>query len=87
MVSKTRSILATDSLSFASPEEVLQVTNCKVGGVPPFGNLFNIPVYLDKGMLENVIMDFNAGLQTVSMEMKVEDYLQAVHPIVVEFSL
>ncbi|MDO8556758.1 MAG: YbaK/EbsC family protein [Nanoarchaeota archaeon] len=84
---KLRGIIATDSLSFASPDEVLLVTGCKVGGVPPFGNLFNIPVYLDKGMLENAVMDFNAGLQTVSMEMQVQDFVVAVQPIVVDFAV
>ena len=55
---KLRGVVAADSLSFASPDEVLQATHCKVGGVPPFGNLFGLTVYLDKGMLENEVMDF-----------------------------
>ena len=56
------------------------------GRVFPTRNLFGIPVYLDRGMLAEEIMDFNAGQQTVSMEMKVADYLRVVHPHVTDLS-
>ena len=80
---KLKGVVLSKSVSFASADEVFKVTGCIPGGVPPFGNLFNIPVYVDKGLIENVVMDFNAGLQTVSMEMKVADWVKAVNPLIV----
>ena len=78
--SKMKNILSTKSVSFATHEEVQQVTGCLPGGVPPFGNLFNIPVYADKGITEINTINFNAGLQTVSIQMNVKDWLKAVQP-------
>ena len=83
---KVRKLLKTKSVSFANSEEVLKVTNCEVGGVPPFGNLFKIPVYIDKNLLENKKIDFNAGKQTVSIEMNLNDYIKIVKPEVEDFT-
>ncbi|MDO8628655.1 MAG: YbaK/EbsC family protein, partial [Nanoarchaeota archaeon] len=84
---KLKGVVLSKSVSFASADEVVKVTGCVPGGVPPFGNLFAIPVYVDKGLLDNTIMDFNAGLQTCSMEMQVVDWLRVVQPKVVDFAL
>lgn len=85
-MNKAKKVLGTQSLSFANPEEVQKATDCVPGSVPPFGNLFNIPVYVDKSFLENEDIDFNAGEQTVSIFMKRDDWIKAVKPIVAEFS-
>ena len=84
--SKMKNILNTRSVSFATHEEVEQVTGCIPGGVPPFGNLFSIPVYADKDLAEIENMDFNAGLQTASIEMKVKDWINEVNPVVVDLA-
>ena len=60
-LAKMRAVIGEKSLSMATPDEVLKATGCVVGGVPPFGNLFSIPVYLDKSMLKNDEIAFNAG--------------------------
>jgi len=72
---------------FASPEEVLEVTGCVVNSVPPFGNLFNLKVYVDKSLLEKDYITFNAGELTVSIDMKTKDWQKAVQPEVREFSM
>ena len=82
---KVRTILESKSVSFASSEEVKEITNCVPGGVPPFGNLFNVIVYVDKNLLKNERIDFIAGKQTVSMEMSSKDYLKVVKPKVEDF--
>ena len=83
---KIKRILNSTSASFAMPEEVENVTGCVIGSVPPFGNLFNIPVYVDKSLLRNEVIDFNAGLRTHSLQMKLEDYLKAVNGVVEDFA-
>lgn len=81
-----KNILGASSVNFATADEVKKVTNCIPGGVPPFGNLFNIPVYCDKRLLENETINFNAGTQTQSISMKAEDWQKAVNPIVEDFA-
>ncbi len=81
-----RKVLATDRLAFATPEEVKQVTDCVVGSVPPFGNLFNLPVYADTAIERNTLVNFNAGLHTKSIKMSLADWLTAVKPTMAAFS-
>lgn len=71
---------------FASPEEVLKITDCVINSVPPFGNLFNLKVYVDKSLLEKDYITFNAGELTVSIDMKTKDWLKAVEPEISRFA-
>ena len=82
---KLRLILNQKSLSLASREEVKEVSNCVPGEVPPFGNIFNIKTYVDKSLLKNEEIAFNAGMVTRSIVMKTEDYLKIVNPVIEEF--
>jgi Ala-tRNA(Pro) deacylase len=85
--SKAKDILKTKKFSFATEEEVLQVTSgVQPGGVPPFGNLFNIPLYVDPTLFENEEIIFNAGDKSFSLSMKAEDYKKAVSSEVVSFT-
>ena len=83
---KMKVILNTNSVSFATADEVKNVAHCIPGAVPPFGNIFNMPVYCDKKLFNNEIINFNAGLQTASIQMKVEDWKSIVNPIVEDFT-
>ncbi len=83
---KVKIILNTKSVSFATPEEVKKVTNCEVGSVPPFGNLYNLKTYCDPSLLENESIDFNAGLHEVSIKMKCKDWVTLVQPEIITFT-
>lgn len=83
-----KDILGVKNISLASPEEVLAATTCTIGSVPPFGNLFDIPVYFDKHLAdtqEEIV--FSAGTHNDSIRMKTKDYLSVVKPIVREYSV
>jgi len=71
---------------FATPEEVLKITDCVVNSVPPFGNLFGLRVYVDKDLLKKEYITFNAGELTVSIDMQTKDWQKAVNPIVESFT-
>ncbi|PIN74511.1 hypothetical protein COV18_06435 [Candidatus Woesearchaeota archaeon CG10_big_fil_rev_8_21_14_0_10_37_12] len=79
---KVKLLLQKKSLSFATGDEVVQVTDCLPGSVPPFGNLWNIPVFADSGLNEE--LDFNAGLREKSITMKRVDWEKIVQPRIVE---
>jgi Ala-tRNA(Pro) deacylase len=70
----------TKSLSLATPEEALQITHCKIGSIPPFGNLFKIPVYVDKSLWRNETIYFNAGRHDTSIGMSIDDWDRVVQP-------
>lgn len=81
---KVKAVIKSRKLSLATPEEALQVTHCAIGSIPPFGNLFTIPVYVDKSLLDSPIINFNAGRHDTSIAMSIEDYQKAVQPVVVD---
>jgi len=83
---KLAKIVGTRKLQLASPEDVLKKTGCKVGSVHPFGNLHGLPTYLDSSVLENDMVNFNAGLHTVSITMKARDLIRTIKPVVKGFS-
>ena len=78
-----RAILGTRTLRFATPEELLALTGCTPGAVPPFGNLFGLTVLVDKELAQREEIAFNAGSHTVSIVMRCADFLRlsgaAVH--------
>ena len=80
-VKKAKEILDTKDIRFASEEEVEKITEgIKPGGVPPFGNLFNLPVYADKCVFNREKIIFIAGDKSISIGMYSEDYKNLVKP-------
>ncbi len=79
-------IVGVKKLKLASPNEVLEKTGCEVGSVHPFGNLYGLQTYLDRSVLENKWVNFNAGLHTVSIHMRSEDMLRLIKPKLGDFS-
>lgn len=73
-------------LSFAKPEQVLELTNLEIGAIPPLGNIMNLPTYVDKSLLNEEEIAFNAGAHTKSIKMKTEDFLKLCQPEINSFS-
>lgn len=85
---KVKSLLGSKELSFATEEEVRSVTGgVQVGGVPPFGNLFNLPVFVDEALFANETIIFNAGDRSFSVAMKSADYGKFASPRISQFTL
>lgn len=81
---KARDVLSVQDIRFAQEEEVEQITGgVEPGGIPPFGNIFNIPVFADTSVFDNERIIFNAGDRRVSIGMKAKDYMDVVKPHVV----
>jgi len=83
---RIKAALGEKRVQMASADRVLEATGAEPGGVPPFGNLFNLRVILDPALLEHEWIDFNAGERTRSIEMRAEDYLRLSGAEVIEFS-
>lgn len=78
---KIKLLFGAKDVRFATEEEVLKLTNgIQPGGVPPFGNLFNLEVIADLSLLQNEKIVFNAGDRSFSIGMKTNDYAMIVSP-------
>lgn len=78
--------LGSRDLALISPQDVLKLTGIEVGGVPPFGNLLGLDVYVDEGLFDNEKIAFNAGLRTITVIMKSEDFEKLVKPTIGKFA-
>jgi Ala-tRNA(Pro) deacylase len=54
--------------------------DCDVGAMPPFGNLYGIPVYVDAELTEDESIVFNAGTHEDTIHMKYADFDRLVEP-------
>jgi len=58
-----------------------------VGAMPPFGNLFGIPVYVDRSLERDGDIVFNAGTHTLTARMAFGDYVRLVNPPMADFAM
>jgi Ala-tRNA(Pro) deacylase len=60
--------------------------DCETGAMPPFGNLYGIPVYVDESLTEDDEIAFNAGSHHELIRMTYTDFDRLVRPEVLHFS-
>jgi len=60
--------------------------DCETGAMPPFGNLYGIPVYVDETLTEDKEIAFNAGSHYELIRMAYGDFEKLVNPLVLSFS-
>ncbi len=71
----------------ATEEEIGRLfPDCELGAMPPFGNLYNIPVYLDSGLIGEETIAFNAGTHRDVIHMRTSDYRDIVNPTVISLA-
>jgi Ala-tRNA(Pro) deacylase len=73
---RLREVLGARRLRFATPAELEALTGCPPGAVPPFGNLFGLPVLVDEELAGRERIVFNAGSRTVSVTMRAADFVR-----------
>jgi len=73
--------------SLASEREFKQhFPDCETGAMPPFGNLYAIPVYVDETLTHDTEIAFNAGTHLELIRMSCGDFERLVKPSVLRFS-
>jgi Ala-tRNA(Pro) deacylase len=60
---------------------------CETGAMPPFGNLFGLPVYVDEALTRDERIDFNACSHTELLEVAYADFERLVKPKIASFSV
>jgi Ala-tRNA(Pro) deacylase len=59
---------------------------CELGAMPPFGNLFRLPVFVSRELRKDEEIVFNAGTHVDAIRMRYADFERLVQPKVFEFS-
>jgi Ala-tRNA(Pro) deacylase len=53
---------------------------CELGAMPPFGNLYNLPVFVDESLKDDESIVFNAGTHVDTIKIAYSDFEKAVNP-------
>ena len=83
-----RSSLGDKEVRLASEIEFTGLfPDCDVGAMPPFGNLYGLPVYVEESLTRDEEIVFNAGTHQDTLWMKYADFARLVQPQVARFAL
>ena len=84
-LNKLGDALGEMTVRFAHEHEFAHLfKDCDVGAMPPFGNLYNMPVYVDRSLSEDEQIVFQAGTHCDTMQVAYTDFARLVRPIVVQ---
>jgi Ala-tRNA(Pro) deacylase len=79
-----RAALGLTHVRLATENELGQLfPDCDLGAMPPFGNLYDLPVYLDSALLRDERIAFNAGTHRDVLHMRMDDFKRLVSPSIV----
>ncbi len=82
---KLMNTVATDNVRFAREADFAEAfPDCEVGAMPPFGNLYEMPVYVDRQLAADERIVFQACRHTDTVEMAFADFSRLAHPTVAE---
>lgn len=70
----------------ADRDTVRRLTGCEIGEVPPFGELFDIPTFVDESLFDNEIIGFSAADLHSSILMSVAEFRRISSVTVDRFS-
>ena len=83
---KLKQMAGSAKAELASEDEFRSLfPECEVGAMPPFGNLYNIPVYAERSLGEDAEIAFNAGSHKELFRMAYKDFEDLVKPEAGEF--
>jgi Ala-tRNA(Pro) deacylase len=84
---KARALLAAKEVRLAEEREFgAAFPDCEVGAMPPFGNLYKVPAYVDRTLADDETIVFNAGTHTETMSLKYADFERLAQPTIGDFS-
>ena len=87
VLSDLREMLGDPHLRLADENDfITRFPDCELGAMPPFGNLYGLPVYVAESLAEEPEIAFNAGTHREAIKMSYEDYAELVQPTVLNFA-
>jgi Ala-tRNA(Pro) deacylase len=82
-LAKACSALGAKEIRLAhEPDFAAAFPDCEIGAMPPFGNLYGLPVYVDAALSEDETIVVQAGTHTDTVSLTYADYARLVQPTV-----
>ncbi len=84
---QVRDLLGAKEVSLAKEEEFSDLfPDCAPGAMPPFGNLYDVPVYADQSLEEREEIIFRVGTHQEVFKIPYTDFDRLAEPVVGEFT-
>lgn len=81
-------VLQADNVRLAEEGEfALRFFDCEIGAMPPLGNLYGVPMFLDSTLAAEETIYFQACTHTDTISVRSEDFIRLTKPKVAAFSL
>ena len=74
-------LLGALEIRLGTKEQLEEITGCTYGELPPLGKIFSVPLLMDKDLLLEQKIYFNAGSLTFSIVMSASDLISLEEPI------
>jgi Ala-tRNA(Pro) deacylase len=82
------SAIGASRIRLATEAELIQLfPDCEVGAMPPFGNLFGLPAYIDGALAAQKRIEFLAGTHRDVIYMKFSEFIRLTNPTVLHFGV
>ena len=79
-------LLGAGRLRLATEREIGDLfPDSELGAMPPIGNLFDLPVFVDAGLVSQEFIAFNAGTHRDVIHMSFGDFRRLVDPAIATF--
>ena len=76
-----RASLSANDVRLATEDEFVgRFPGCDIGAMPPFGDLFGMPTYVDPRVTEDEEIYFNAGNHVQTVRLRYKDYARLASP-------
>ena len=83
-----KNVTNSSTIELANEKEFQNLfPDCEVGSMPPFGNLYNMEVFVAESLSEDEEFTFNAGTHRELIKMSYKDFERLVKPKVGKFSV
>jgi Ala-tRNA(Pro) deacylase len=83
---RLKTVFATHQVRLATENEITGLfPDCELGAMPPFGNLYGLPVFVDHSLTEDEEIVFQAGTHSDAIRMRYWDFASLAFPVVEEF--
>ena len=83
---RAREVFGGNTVELAAEDEFADAFgDCESGAEPPFGNLYDMPVFLDEHLRERSEMICRDGSHTETLTLATNDFVRLVQPEILDF--
>ncbi len=86
-LSRLKSVTKATNVALAPEQEFKdKFPDCQTGAMPPFGNLYDMPVFADESLTRDKEITFNSGTHLELVRMAWNDFQRLVKPQMARFA-